>query len=257
MTATKNTSKTPADQSHLDRKYFVNEHVYNCPFCKRRHVCYELKVRWQFDWSNEKRCHVYTVACRSCGKTSMHLSYEEIQTDSLLGSQKFCPQGQELDDLFFYSVPTSFFALDERIPRRLREIFTEAEGCLKSNFLTGASACARKVVYELGVLEGASGQSYDERIKSLKALKPEVDPSFFDTLTTIQQVTSDNVHKNAYDGWSSRHLRVILAALSDILDEIYVIPKVRQERRVQILRLKDEVLGERGETTAEEPTESQ
>ncbi len=257
MAATKNTSKTPADQSHLDRKYFINEHVYNCPFCKRRHVSYQLKLRWRFDWSNDKQCYVYTVACRSCEKTSMHLSYQEIPTGTLVGITKFCPQGQELDELFFYSVPTSFFALDDRIPRKLREIFTEAEGCLKSNFLTGASACARKVVYELAVHEGASGQSYDERIKSLKALKPDVDPSFFDILTTIQRVTSDNVHENAYDGWASKHLRVILAALKDILDEIYVIPKVRQERKMQILRLKDEVLGERGETAAEQPTESQ
>ena len=57
-----------------------------------------------------------------------------------------------LDADFFYSVPTSFFVMDERVPRVLRELLTESEGCLKSNFLTGASACARKVVYELAKL---------------------------------------------------------------------------------------------------------
>ena len=147
-----------------------------------------------------------------------------------------------LDDLFFFSVPTSFFALDERIPRVLRELLIEAQGCQKSNFLTGASACARKLVYELGVLGGAKGENYEDRLKSLKAVHNTVDPMFFDTLLTIQQVTSAKVHENSYDGWEAKHLRVILAALSEALHEIYVVPALRSDRRRAVLALKDELI---------------
>lgn len=147
--------------------------------------------------------------------------------------------GMLLDQAFFFSVPTSFFVLDERVPRQLRELLTEAEGCLKSNFLTGASACARKIVYELGVLSKAEGDNYEDRIKSLKDLHPEVDPAFFDTLLTVQQVTSSKVHENSYDGWEAKHLRVILSSLSEVLHEIYVVPALRADRRKEILALKD------------------
>ncbi|GHC12954.1 hypothetical protein GCM10010080_30620 [Thermomonas carbonis] len=105
--------------------------------------------------------------------------------------------------------------------------------------MTGASACARKIVYELGVLSEAEGENYDERIKSLKEKHPEVDPTFFDTLLTIQQVTSAKVHENSYDGWQSKHLRVILASLSEVLHEIYVVPALRADRRKQVLALRD------------------
>ncbi len=149
----------------------------------------------------------------------------------------------KLDEQFFYSVPTSFFVLDVRIPKVLRKLMSEAEGSLKSNFLTGASACARKVVYELGLLHKAAGDSYDDRIKSLKLSLAHVDPAFFDTLLTIQQVTSEKVHEESYDGWQAVHLRLILLALAEALHEIYVVPKLRAEKRKAILDLKNEVIG--------------
>jgi len=149
----------------------------------------------------------------------------------------------ELDNVFFYSVPTSFYVLDNRIPKILRELMTEAEGCQKSNFLTGASACARKLVYELGVLQKAKGANYEDRIKSLKELNPVLDPTLFDTLLTIQQITSEKVHEESYDGWQSKHLRLILSILSEIFREIYVVPAVREEKRNEILKLKETVLG--------------
>jgi hypothetical protein len=182
----------------------------------------------------------------------MHLSYsppEFGKIASFNGSPRyrFTEQGEgaaprSLDDSFFFSVPTSFFVLDERIPRPLRELLIEAQGCQKSNFLTGASACARKLVYELGVLSGATGENYEERIKSLKAIHTTVDPTFFDTLLTIQQVTSTKVHENSYDGWEAKHLRIILAALSEALHEIYVVPAMRADRLQTVLALRDELI---------------
>ena len=161
--------------------------------------------------------------------------------DPLLSAIFYCNEG--LDDSFFYSVPTSFFVLNEHIPPKLRELLTEGEGCLKSNFLTGASVCARKVIYELAVLQRASGDNYDERIKSLKELKPEVDPTFFDSLLTVQQATSNKVHENSYDGWNAKHLRLIFSTLREIFTEIYATPALKKERRQAILDLKQEILG--------------
>jgi len=178
----------------------------------------------------------------------MHLSFTHLAVLKSRGVEQYYfnlgtgnKVGEVLDRTFFYSVPTSFFVLDERVPKILRELLTEAEGCLKSNFLTGASACARKIVYELGRLSNATGDNYDERIKSLKQVHPEVEPTFFDTLLTIQQVTSSKVHEGSYDGWEAKHLRIILAALAEVLKEIYVAPALKEDRRKAILALRDEL----------------
>src|SRR5690554_3949143 len=173
------------DQSHLDSRYFVDERVYNCPFCNRRHVAYHVCDVSEFEWSQRKLCTAFFVICESCGNRSMHLTFSPPPFTYIASrgnnrvyrfdAQEGVDMGVLLDNSFFYSVPTSFFVLDERVPRPLRELLTEAEGSLKSNFLTGASACARKIVYELGELSGATGDNYEDRIKSLKDIHPEVD----------------------------------------------------------------------------------
>lgn len=172
----------------------------------------------------------------------MHLSRDEIWEFIGNGVYRF-KSDIDIDDSLFHSVPTSFHVIDERIPRELRELLDEAAGCLKSNFLTGTSACVRKVVYEMAIREGAEGDNYEDRIKSLKAKFPNVDPSYFDTLLSIQKITSDKVHEESYDGWTSKHLRLITATLLEIMGELYVIPALRDERRKQILAMQQEVLG--------------
>lgn len=240
------------DSSKLDNKYFIDQHVYNCPFCKRGNVSYTLESPSTFDWTDKKECFIHIATCTSCGNRSMHLTFEEISSASQLFQNSWVykfkiDKEEDLDSKFFYSVPTSFFALDKRIPKILRLIFIEAEGCLKSNYLTGASACVRKIIYELAVLEKASGENYDDRIKSLKKVHPDVEPEYFDTLLTIQQVTSDKVHENSYDGWESSHLNLLLSTLGEILTLMYVIPEIRKEKRTAILKLKHQIIGSGGE----------
>jgi transcription elongation factor Elf1 len=251
------------DESRLDAKYFIDAYKYNCPFCNRRHVTYSTYERDSFQWTPEKTCIIYLVECQSCNLVSMHLSYEKIPQQAVYNDRmarfRFnISEDVELDPKFFYSVPTSFFALDSRIPRILRELFTEAEGCLKMNFLTGASACARKLVYELAKLERAKAASidtatserdtYEDQLKSLKTIRGDVEPEYFDTLLTIQQVTSSKVHEESYDGWEARHLRVILATIQEVLG---VIPKVREEKRKAILGLKEELVDSKKTATAQ------
>ena len=124
------------DQSYLDTKYFIDETVYNCPFCNRRNVVYENVNMFQFDWNEEKICYAYLVKCSSCNNVSMHLSYSNlIQQDSAYRYRPF-KRDIDIDSYIFYSVPTSFFVMDTRIPRIVRELITEAEGCIKMNLLS-------------------------------------------------------------------------------------------------------------------------
>jgi len=181
-----------ADASHLDLLYFIDKYKYNCPFCNRRHVSYHIdRFRREFDWSDDKKCYVYFVVCDSCKRTSLHLSFTGPGlVDAGGGSQVYrFQQNDDIDAHFFYSVPTSFFVLDKRIPAVIRELITEAEGSRKMNFLTGASACARKAIYEFLVKEKAEGERYEDKIKSLKSRFTNVDPELFDVLGHIQDMT--------------------------------------------------------------------
>jgi hypothetical protein len=232
------------DASYLDNKYFIDETVYNCPFCNRRNVAYQICDDTSFDWTWDKICYVYLVKCRYCNKESMHLSYESIcetkRSPEGYQHRRF-KAGIDIDSKIFYSVPTSFFVLDDRIPAMIRELITEAEGCLKMNFLTGASACARKAIYELLILEKAEGTTYESRIKFLKTKYPNSDPEFFDILGHIQDLTSDKVHEQSWPKWDSPKLRLVMETLKNVLFDIYVYPQLKRDRSSQIQQLRKTV----------------
>jgi hypothetical protein len=137
--------------------------------------------------------------------------------------------------------------LDDRIPAVIRELITEAEGCLKMNFLTGASTCMRKAIYELLILENAEGTDYESRIKYLKKKYPDSDPSLFDILTHIQDMTSDKIHEQSWDKWDSKHLNLIIETLKTVLHDVYVLPKVKAERSSYIQQLRAGLLKDKKE----------
>jgi hypothetical protein len=174
----------------------------------------------------------------------MHLTftaYEDIGWHSSRGH--FFNEGIDLDSHFFYSVPTSFFVVDSRIPNIIRELITEAEGCIKMNYLTGASACCRKAIYELTVKEEAEGEDYEARIKSLKNKFPSVDSDLFDVLCHIKDMTSDKVHEQSWDKWDSKHLKLFLETLKAILHDIYVVPDEKESRTQNVRALLHKVRG--------------
>lgn len=181
----------------------------------------------------------------------MHLSFTDLtETQGAGRASSFTYQG-DLDSVIFYSVPTSFFVMDDRIPRVLRELITEAEGSLKMNFLTGASACTRKAIYELLVAEKVEGTDYAARIKSLKAKHPDVDPSLFDVLAHIQDMTSDKVHEQSWDKWDSPQLRLILETLKAVFHEIYVVPNERQARAQAVIQMREQLQRDKRPTGAD------
>ena len=231
------------DQSHLDRKYFIDRTVYNCPFCNRNHVSYWVVLQRQFNWSASKDCWVSIVKCESCSKRSLHLSWRPLadSKDATGGYFRFDENVGDIDGEIFFSQPTSFFALDERIPRVLRELITEAEAYVKMNLLTGASACVQKAVYEMLVHEKAEGQHYEDQIKFLKTRYRDVDPELFDTIGHIQDVTCDKVHEGSWPKWDSRTIKLLSETLKVIFYDIYVHPAAKRERYASVAKLREAV----------------
>ncbi len=243
------------DQSHIEKKYFIDGYTYNCPFCNVRNVRYEPQNNGDFDWSRERKCYYHTIRCTHCGNESFHLSFYDLDrtnsgrfemppTQKIHGDDKTYTveiekdgKAVELDDVFFFHQPTSFFTVDNRIPEIIRELISEAEGCLKMNHLTGASACMRKAIYELTVIEKCTGEHYEDRIKELKKKHPAIDEALIDVLGHIKDMASDKIHEQSWDKWDSGNLKLIIETLKTVLYEIYVEPANKKERLSAVKQL--------------------
>ena len=239
------------DQSHLDTKYFIDVYKYNCPFCNRRHVSYRVAGRTKFNWNREKNCWVYYICCDSCDNISMHLSWVEIPIYSMSGSgyrfdlsddaesDKSDKVPIDIDKLFFHHQPTSFFTVDKRISREIRELITEAEACRKMNHLTGGSACLRKAIYELLRKEGIGPDvgDYGSRIKALKKKFPSLDSTYFDILANIKDMADDKLHEESWEAFDSSTLSELLYATKAVLYEMYVLPDEKKVRLGPIPKL--------------------
>ena len=241
------------DQSHLDRKYFIDNEVYNCPFCNRNNLKYKIIHRGSFDRNNNKVCFYYIVKCSSCGKVSLHLSYNDISIEYTSGikfrlTNKETDKEIEIDDNIFYHQPTSFFVIDSRINEKIRNLISEAEWCLKMDYLVWASACLRKAIYELIALEKAESfrenwyVNYEASIKKLKTIFPDVQGDLFDAMSEIQELVSDNIHEKSWGKRDSENIKNITLLLKEILYEMYVIPAQRKERFKTIPLLKKEII---------------
>lgn len=244
------------DQSNLDKKYFIDDVTYNCPYCNRNNVPYRIKYTIIFDWTKKKKCLAYFVECSYCSNVSIHLSYssieENIWSDIYRNRINIFKEGIDIDSHLFYSQPTSFFVMDERIPMIIRDLITESEGCLKMNFLTGASACVRKAIYELLVKENTEGDHYSDRIKFLKNKYKDSDPRLFDSLAQSQFLASDKLHEQSWDKWDSNQLKLLIENLKDILYEIYVLPKEKDERYIKIKQLQEKVKKNKNEKNSQQ-----
>lgn len=250
------------DLSHLDRKYFIDAHKYNCPFCKRNHVTYKMVGHFAFNWGEKKICHGYLIKCNSdgCEKVSMHLSFKELREGYVEHRQQYYydrfAENKDIDAALFFSQPTSYFILDNRIPEKVRELIYEAENCRRSNFLVGASACLRKAIYELLEHEKATVKNektgyadYQESIKSLKTKFPNVAPELFDALGHIQELASNNVHEGSWDAWDSPKLTTLIELTKAVLHEMYVVPEERKERLGVLNQLKSDVSNSKNDKT--------
>jgi hypothetical protein len=165
----------------------------------------------------------------------------------------------QLDAYFFFHQPTSFFTIDSRIDRGLRELISESENCLKMNFLVGASACLRKAIYVLLEMEQAQKQQpngridYRESIIALKGKFPRVPSEYFDALSGIQQMASDQVHEGSWKAWDSARLRVLLELAKNVLHEMYVVPREQEGRAAIATQMLSELKAGKTETGQRHP----
>ena len=234
------------DLSHLDKKYFIDPHKYNCPFCKRNHVSYSLQQTTDFDWAEKKKCFVYIVICNSCQKEFLHFCHEDMRATGYNGHPtSYFRDKLDIDSKMFFSQPSSFFVLDDRIPREIRELIFEAEKSRQANLLVGASACLRKAIYELLVYEKSivknekSGRAdYQASIKNLKTKFSSVAPELFDALGDMQEMASNNIHEGSWEAWDSSKLRFIIELAKATLQEIYVVPEERKDRLGVLTQMK-------------------
>lgn len=249
-----------SDQSELDRKYFIDDDKYNCPFCNRRSIVYSHHDSFNFDWSEEKSCFGYIIKCKGCNNLSLHLSYYEFR-DSNAG-QRFAAfevtdeKGvvtlrktnlEKLDTYFFYDHPTSFFTLDSRIPSKIRELVSEADGCRKMNFMTGASGALRKSIYKFLKDQKADMQkddlgnkmSYEDQIKWVKNNHLDIHSEYFDALHNIQDMASEELHEDKdWPSWNQSEFDFIIATIKALLHEVYVEPEERKSMLSRVLSLK-------------------
>lgn len=243
-----------ADQSSLDKKYFIDHKRYNCPFCNSRSVVYTVESRGEVDWSDDKKAWIYRVVCGGCGKTSLHLShykFQEYHHGVVIPYFQNKPEDQEgkdvekyepsnLDEFIFYHQPTSFFTINSLIPEKIRDLISEADGCRKMNFLVGASGALRKAIYELLKHQKADGKEYQDKIKLLKTKYPYIFSEYFDALANIQDMTSDNLHEKdgSWKPWGRDNFDYFLETTKAVLEEIYVKPEERKTMLGKITQLK-------------------
>ncbi len=244
------------DQSALDRKYFIDHTKYNCPFCNSRSVVYSVESREEIDWSDDRKAWIYRVVCGGCGKISLHLSnykFSEVRYQYGGHAPYFQnkPEDQDenvidkyastdLDDYIFYHQPTSFFTINPLIPKLIRDLVAEADGCRKMDFLVGASGALRKAIYELLKNQKAEGKEYEAKIKWLKNKYPHVFSEYFDALANIQDMTSDNLHEKegSWQPWGRKDFDYFLETVKAVLDELYVKPEERKSMLSKLTKLK-------------------
>ena len=271
--------------SELNNKYFIDDKAFNCPFCGLRNTTYTILAILEHDISNEKQGKVVFVQCNKCKKISLHFIPYEMNTSrweiDKIGVVKNYFHGRtavdmpavisfknsydddtkfdiDIDSNIYHSIPSSFFTMDDRIPKIMRKLFDEAQECRKSNLKTGASACLRKLIYtllseQLNKKQGKSKQSlkqlgyehYSDCIKELKEYYPTL-KIFIEPLEDITGITSDQVHEDSWSEISSQDLNICLESIKDLLYEIYVQPKILQERRDKISQMRQKASSKKG-----------
>lgn len=257
------------DNAALNNKYFIDDKAFNCPFCGLRNTTYTVLAIMQYNLSKTKEGRVAFVRCNKCKKVSIHFLSEDISYPTynsqysgvvLLnayawsGDISFSSTECDIDSKIFHNIPSSYFTMDERIPKEMRKLFDEAQECKKANLKIGASACLRKLIYtllfeQLNKKNGTIKQSlkdlgyehYSDCIKALKEYHPTLE-IFIEPLEDITGITSDQVHEASWSEISSDDITICLASIKDLLNEIYVHPAILKERRDNIIKMKEKAL---------------
>lgn len=231
----------------MDNHIIIDNHQHNCSHCGTKGANYTKVQFLKIDENKDKCIYAMFLTCKVCGKISMHLLKNIDLDDDILTIYQdeygySCYRGElisldmvkHLDEHIIMSIPTPTFIIDAGIPKPLRDLLIEASKCIKENALTGASACIRKAIYQFLSKENASGDNYDDKIKSIKNNWPQIS-DYLDVLKGIKGITSDQVHEDSFTTFSSEEAKLYISILEEIFREVYVIPKERKLRKESIM----------------------
>jgi hypothetical protein len=87
---------------------------------------------------------------------------------------------------------------------------------------------------------------------ALKGKFPRVPPEYFDALSSIQQMSSDNVHEGSWLAWNSERLRTLLELTRNVLHEMYVVPLEQKARAAIASRMLGQLRSDMDSSTKEE-----
>lgn len=122
-----------------------------------------------------------------------------------------------------------FLTLDDSVPRPLRALLDEADGCLKMSFLVGAGACAGRTLDLLLAEQGLTDGERGEQILQLGKKHPAVSESFLRGLSLVMN--------NPTGSWDEARATLSIAILKAIAYEIYVLGPERKERAAYVIEL--------------------
>lgn len=122
-----------------------------------------------------------------------------------------------------------FLTLDESVPRPLRALLDEADGCLRMSFLVGAGACAGRTLDLLLAEQGLTDGERGEQILQLGKKHPAVSESFLRGLSLVMN--------NPTGSWDEARATLSIAILKAIAYEIYVLGPERKERAAYVIEL--------------------
>src|SRR5687767_5733778 len=124
----------------------------------------------------------------------------------------------------------AFLSPAEAVPQSLRDLLEEADGCLQSRFLTGGTSCARRALDVLFTAARAEGDTYEERVKSLREKH-----AVSQMLTTILIQCGGSEREGTK--LTANVLEVFLVAIKAVLYELYVLGPERIQRLQYVRRL--------------------
>jgi len=241
---------------NVDKKIIINAQQHNCAHCGTKGANFYDINFMVIDGEKNKKLGVLSFRCSCCKKISTHLiknlcvqssdfscagSSESSTSFLFFGGIHYITESvKNLNDNIIMSIPTPTFVIDSDIPAKLRDPLIEAGKCLKENALVGASACVRKAIYEFLLMEKATGDNYDEKIKSIKTKWKHLE-EYLDVLTGIKGVVSNQLHENGFEAFRSEQIKNYVDILEEIFKEIYVIPQKRQARKKEIFDVYDTI----------------
>ncbi|MBQ2883152.1 MAG: hypothetical protein IJE43_05170 [Alphaproteobacteria bacterium] len=259
-----NINTTPQNEEGIvnpkEKKLIIDSFRHNCSHCGTKSARYTDVSFMRIDIEKGKYLYAMFVKCCVCNKISMHLvkdlqfndkflytaTYIEgkFYVDQVLSDGTFhsgyydilSPQAvNAIDENIIMSIPTPTFIIDSEIPCKLRDLLIEALKCIKENALTGASACIRKAIYQFLTKEKAQGDSYDDKLDSIKKNWPQIE-DYLGVLKGIKGITSDQVHEDSFASFNSDEAKLYIAILEEIFREIYVIPEQRKLKKEKIMQ---------------------